>query len=204
MARRKKTPDVLADQQHAASQTVEGGAKKAETPVAPLLPNAAPLFEESASDPLAMLFPHPVSVPISVTTTIKLTVTATEDLVREIESSVSQALGALPQVQVEAEEADWTLVILSVVVQSPSRRLGGVALSVIVVETPKDQLQEQRRSQAGVNSAISSERLRIFHGAWLRVAARSQLQRLCQQIVTDFAERYLARDSRFRGNDASA
>lgn len=140
-----------------------------------------------------MLFPRPVSAPIFFTTTIKLTVTATEDLAGEVESTMSQAFGALPNVQLVTEEADWTLVILSVVVQSPSRMPRGVALSVVVVETPKGQLQERRHSQTGLVSAISSERLRIFHGAWLRVAARSQLQRLCQQIVTDFAGRYLVK-----------
>jgi hypothetical protein len=191
MARRKKTPDVLANQQHATNRTAKGGAKKAETPVAPPLPNAEPSLEESASDPLAMLFPHPVDTPISVTTRIKLTVTATEDLTREIASSVSQALGTLPNVQVVTEEADWTLVILSVVVQSPSRMPGGVALSVVIVETPQGQLQERRHSQAGRVPAVSAERLGIFHGAWLRVAARTQLSRLCQQIVADFDSRYL-------------
>ena len=199
MARRKKTPDVLSDQQLLANLTIKERSKRADTLATEPLPNTELLSQESAPDPLAMLFPRLANAPTPFTTTIKLTVTATEDLAKEVENAVSQALGALPHVRVVTKEADWRLVILSVVVQSQSRTPEGVALSVVVVETPKEQLQEQQHAQTNLLPTISSEQLRIFHGSWLRVAARSQLPRLCQQIVTDFTERYLVKRQEMHG-----
>jgi hypothetical protein len=147
---------------------------------------------------LTTLFPSPIDTQIYFTATIKLAVTAPEDLAKEIENVMAQALDAVPNVQLVTEAADWTLVILSVAVQVPSRAPHGVALSVIVVETPARQLQERAHMQPALVAAGSSERLSIFHGAWLRVAARSQLPRLCQQVVADFNSRYLAERRRAR------
>lgn len=204
MARRKKTPDVLADPHAPTSPIVKEKAKSENTLAADPFSNVGSPVEKSFSDPLAMLFPPLADAPRSSTSTIKLTVTATEDLAQEVESAVSQAFSTLSNVQVVTGEADWTLVILSVAIQSPSRTPDGVALSIVVVESPQNQFQERRHPQANLSATASLERLRIFHGAWLRVAVRSQLPRLCRQIVTDFAERYLALDSRVRRHDASA
>ena len=194
MAKRKHTPDLLAGQPHRQRPTSEAAKSKehhhsSDSSKSPLA---------SSSDPLTMLFPDSARTPQPFFARVKLSVTAGEDLSKEIERAVSQAFRSFPDVQLVSEEADWTLVILGVPLQAPTRTAYGVGLSVVVVESFTRQLQEwplarkhpQPDAQFISHSAPLAP-LGSFKGAWLRVTAPSQLSRLCRQVVSDFNSRYL-------------
>jgi len=197
MAQRKKTPDVLADQQPPPRRTARTSVNKT-SPQIPQSLNAESSIPPAdlSFDPLATLFPRPADVQPAVPVAVKLTVTAPKALAGEVESGMAQALRTLPHVRLVTEEADWHLVILSVAVQAPSRTPHGVALSVVVVNTSTRRVQSQSGMESVSPQAVDAERLSFFHGAWLRVAARSQLPKLCAQIVADFDTRYLAQQHR--------
>lgn len=192
MAQRKKTPDVLADQQRPTRRTVGGSASEAEqTGVRSLTAEATP-SEEPSFDPLAILFPRSEEAQTSSATRIKLEVRAAEELAREIESSTVHAFHALSDVQLATEATDWLLVILSVAVQAPSRAPHGVALTAVAAEIREPSGEGGLRTPPHLATASSVEQVSVFRGTWLRVGNRSQLQELCEQIVADFDRRYLA------------
>jgi hypothetical protein len=200
MAKRKHTPDMLARQPYRQPSTIEAPEIAAPHSSEPSRSALAP-----PSDPLTMLFPDSARTPQPFFARVKLSVTAGEELTKEIVSAVSQALESLPDVQLVSEDADWTLMILGVPLQTPARGATGVGLSVIVVEEFDRQLQEwlriRRNSQPDAESIshfAQSAPLGSFKGAWLRVTAPSQLSRLCQQVVVDFNSRYLEKRRRGR------
>ncbi len=193
MAKRKHTPDLLAGQPHGQRPATKAAESKGSHSSDPSKSPLAP-----PSDPLTMLFPDSARAPQPFFARVKLSVTAGEDLSKEIEHAVSQAFRSFPDVQLVSEEADWTLVILSVPLQASTREAYGVGLSVVIVESFNRQFQDWllvgKHLQPGAESISHSEQLAplgSFKGAWLRVTAPSQLSRLCRQVVGDFNSRYL-------------
>jgi hypothetical protein len=192
MARRKKTPDVLANQQRDAQQISTPSAATSDLSGSQSSNEAEARSKSSTPGPLETLFPSAASTAASSIIKVKLTVTSATDIARKIEDAITQALGALPEVQLVAKEEDWTLIVLGTALQAPARQPYGVALSVVAVETEPHRLRKRQRLQPDSSSAPPSERPGIFRGAWLRVTTCSQLERLCQQLVADFESRYLA------------
>src|SRR5262249_39045347 len=105
MAKRKHTPDFLAGQPHGQRPTTEITKSKERRSSDPSKSPLAP-----PSDPLTMLFPDSARAPQPFFAKVKLSVTAAEDLSKEIEHAVSQAFRSFPDVQLVSEAADWTLV----------------------------------------------------------------------------------------------
>jgi hypothetical protein len=146
-----------------------------------------------------VLFPREPQAAPSFSARIQLTVTAPDALAKEVEHCLTQAFHALADVQLVTDSADWTLLILGVTLQTPSRGVHGVALSIVVNETPDHQVQEwllARERGARSRLAPLSETKPVsppsfFKGAWLRVGAPTQLSQLCKQVVADFNNRYL-------------
>jgi hypothetical protein len=126
---------------------------------------------------------------------VKLEVTAFDDLAPKVQHCMSQALGALPNTQLVQEEADWTLIILGVPVQPPGGKIYGIALSAVATKT-FDHLQAsesraRQESRTDSTSAAPAIPPGVFRGTWLRIGALAHLQRLCEQLVSDFSRRYL-------------
>lgn len=194
MAKRKTTPDVLANRQSKERHT---------TPLRENSPTAGqPLHAtdqvvvEPTSDPFTALFPSPPAVgPVPFSARIKLTVTAGEDIAHEMGQYVSHALSSFPDVRLVQEEAEWTLIVLGVPIQSPNGKTYGIALSTVVTKTVDQQLQESLRSGPLLDptsaSVTSPAQVEAFRGTWLRIGARRRMQQLCEQIVAEFNSRYL-------------
>lgn len=196
MAKRKKTPDVLAGQNPRADEPTPPGARKRQASTDQSSPDASRQVKEESSNPFAVLFPlQPVEKLPTVSTRVKLEVTAFDDLTAKVQHCMSQALSALPYMQLVQDGADWTLIILGVPIQPPGGKIYGIALSAVatkafdrvqVTESHTD--QESRTDFTPVGSTIPA---RVFRGTWLRIGALVHLQRLCEQLVNDFNRRYL-------------
>lgn len=179
MAKRKKTPDLLADRE---------AHERYPTPAREKNPSAAPPLP--ATDPFTALFPLPTAgEPVPFSTRIKLIVTAGEDMAREVEQQVAQALSAFPDVHLVQAEADWMLIVLGVPVQSPNGKTSGIALSAVVTKTVTQQVRDSVRSASLL--APASAPVEAFRGTWLRIGSRHRIQHLCEQLVADFNDRYL-------------
>ncbi len=188
MAKRKKTPDLLADREsHERSPTPA----RAKNPSAdPTLPATDQAGVASTADPFTALFPPPaVGEPAPSSVRIKLTVTAGEDMAHEVEEHVAQALSAFPYVHLVQAEADWTLIVLGVPIQSPNGKTSGIALSAVVTKTVTQQVRDSVRSASLL--APASAPVEAFRGTWLRIGSRHRIQHLCEQLVADFNDRYL-------------
>ena len=93
------------------------------------------------------------------------------------------------------EEAEWTLIVLGVPIQSPNGKTYGIALSVVVTNSVDQQIQESvQRGPLLIPTSASATvpaPVEAFRGMWLRIGARRHLPHLCEQLVMDFNSRYL-------------
>jgi hypothetical protein len=181
MAKRKKTPEVLTDRGAKERPPTPG---REQSPPADYPPPAMDqTVVEPPADPVAALFPSPSPVlpsPSSISVTLK--VSAGGDLADEVEQYVSQALRALPDVRLVQAEAQWSLIVLGVLIQLSSGKTQGTALSAVVTKTVASPLPV---------SVTASAPMGAFRGTWLRIGARHRIQHLCEQLVADFKDRYL-------------
>lgn len=197
MAKRKKTPDVLAEHKAKAQKSTLSGEHERQPSLDQ--PVGAPTQEEgqSSSNPYAALFPpQTVSNPPSPSARVKLEVTASQDIAQKVQHGVSQALRTLPDMQLVQEKADWTLIILGVPIQPPGGRIHGIALSAVATTTFDRLPADESRTRQGSRKNSISEAPAIppgvlFRGTWLRIGALAHIQKLCEQLVNDFSRRYL-------------
>ena len=194
MAKRKKTPDVLAHRQSKERHTTPLQEKS--PPADQPLHATDQVVVEPTTDPFTALFPsQPAAAPAPFSARIKLTVTAGENIAHEMGQYVSDALSSLPDVYLVQEEAEWTLIVLGVAIQSPNGKTYGIALSAVVTKTVDQQFEDSLRSDPLLDpasaSAPSPTQVEVFRGTWLRIGAHQRMQHLCEQIVADFNSRYL-------------
>ena len=201
MARRKKTPDVLAEQTPQSPNLTRSEERKQQPSVDQPDYLETPAKEESSSDLYATLFSPPLGEPSSRLTRIKLAVTGEENLAREVQHCVSQALGRLPHAQFVQEGEDWTLIVLGAPIQPPGGKTYGVALSAVATRTVSRRQKSQPPQPNLQDDSVSSTpavQSSVFKGSWLRIGALTQIQRLCEQLVSDFSSRYLTGQSATR------
>ena len=201
MAKRKKTPDILAEQKPQAPDLTRSEEHEQQPSVDPLVHPETQAAKESSSDLYDALFSPPLEEPLSRAARVKLTVTAEANLAREVQHCIAQALNRLPYAQFVQEEEDWTLIVLGAPIQPPGGKTYGVALSAVAAKTlrrrEKNQASQPHRRAASV-LPTSSAQSSVFKGSWLRIGALSQTQRLCEQLVNDFSRRYLTSQSAAR------
>lgn len=198
MAKRKKTPDVLAEHKSKAQKSTLSDEHERQPSLDQ--PVRAPMQEEeqSSSNPYAALFPpQPASNPPSPSARVKLEVTASQDIAQKVRHCMSQALRTLPDMQLVQEKADWTLIILGVPIQPPGGKIHGIALSAVATTTFDHLQADESRTRQGNRKDSTSEAPAIppgvlFRGTWLRIGALAHVQKLCEQLVGDFSRRYLS------------
>jgi hypothetical protein len=194
MAKRKKTPEVLIDR--GAQERPPTPNQQQNPPADHPSPTINQAVVEPPSDPVAALFPSPSPVlpsPSAISVTLK--VSASGDLAGEVEQYVSEALRALPNVRLIQAEAQWTLIVLGVLIQSPSGKTQGTALSAVVTKAATSPTRESAPSGSrlapAATPATALAPMEVFRGTWLRIGAHQHVQHLCEQIVADFNDRYL-------------
>ena len=173
MATRKKTPQILGDespQTPPASPSRRRSTRRSTKKVP---------SEPTPSAETQPLTPTPSSSPVPVC----VAVTAPAQLASAIRMSFRQALEAYSDIRLVETGADWSIVILGVGIQTTGHNTDGVALSVTVV-------QALDVSDNETQTPLPPEGL--FHTAWLRVGASTDLERLCSQLATNFHDRYVA------------
>lgn len=188
MAKRKKTPDILADQTegravqgHAEPQalTADGGQTEIAQPPAP-----------TPADPFAAMFLHDSDPPLPFSTTVKLTVTGPERLRRATAECLIHELQALGDTAVVDEDAEWELAVLGTEIQTARGGTYGVALSIVVL-CNAHLTKEKSGSRGGPSNSPPPSPFSEFRGVWLRVAAKAGLWRQCQEIIADFDATHL-------------
>ena len=183
MAKRKKTPDILAErppeeiderldipktQESAPSVSV---GSQVTTQVLP------PTRE--MNDPVAAIFPQE-RARRSLSTRVKLTLPAVEGVMSAVKAYLTLALRALPDVVLVDEQADWELVIVGVPLHTPWGEADSIALSVVVLQPPAQRTEAARPRESD------------FCGVWLRIGAPGQVRHVCREIVARFSSKHLA------------
>lgn len=174
MAKRKQTPDILAEGRETTSTQESQPPALVHTQV--VTPTTPPL--QKADDPVAAIFPQD-QPRRSRSIRVKLTLPTVEGVMRAVRAYLTLELRALPDVMLVDEQADWELVIVGVPLPMRRDETGGIVVSVVVLH-PQGQ-----RKQAAYRGGSD------FCGVWLRLCSPGQVRPVCQEIVARFNLKHL-------------
>jgi hypothetical protein len=196
MAKRKKTPDILAELLEDERVAPELQEPETDRPADRQAGEPAKQHDVQQTDPLATLFPQKGTPTLQFSSRVTLTITAPKSIKGEVESSMTQELRSLGGVVMVDEEADWVFVILGAELQTKRGDTYGVALSAVVLQAIDSRLLKEwfpaQRSPSHPSVVdVTSSHLYDFRGVWLRVGAKVHLQSLCRGVVADFNSKYL-------------
>ena len=132
---------------------------------------------------------------VRFSTTVKLTVSASENIREPVTSCLARELRALEQVRLVSDQPDWEISVLALEVQSTRGYRGGIAISTVMVSRFRNgKTANLSPPDEKVSSLAQASNLWDYPAHSLNLDASDRLQIMCQQIASDFNARQLEKN----------